>query len=513
MTSPAPEPARPPLDELLRLRRLRRREIAPRLHWKILDRVKPERDPRDREFLPSALAIVEAPPTPHAMWLLYAICALITVALAWSWFGHLDVYADASGKIQPSGRTKTIQPLVTGKVIRIAVKDGDHVKAGDVLLELDPTNALAGQRIASDNLVNAEAEIIRRKAAVAALNGHSVNLSPKLVWSATIPESVRNREQQALRAALTNLSAALDSLDAQRKQKEAERDSYSKSIAAQKAVIEVISDQVGMVRTLNDKGWNSRAQYLSKILVQRQAELTLAGLEGSVSQAEAAIPVIVANIQKTRQTFLEGNTDRLVQLQRQVESDRETLAKATALVGQMTLTAPIAGTIAASTVTTVGQVVSTGQQLMQLVPSSGGGLEIEAYVLNTDIGFVRKGQEAIVQVDAFPFTRYGTIGGVVRSIARDAIPGSEAARQMKNPSQPLPSSGLLAATSAAQQTQDLVFPTLISLERPEIVIDGKSVPLVPGMTVSVEIKTESRRAIDYLLSPLQAAVTSAGHER
>ena len=84
---------------------------------------------------------------------------------------------------------------------------------------------------------------------------------------------------------------------------------------------------------------------------------------------------------------------------------------------------------------------------------------------------------------------------------------------MKNPSQPLPSSGLLAATSAAQQTQDLVFPTLISLERPEIVIDGKSVPLVPGMTVSVEIKTESRRAIDYLLSPLQAAVTSAGHER
>lgn len=513
MTSPAPEPARQPLHALLRLRRLRRREIAPQLHWKILDWVQPERDPRDREFLPSALAIVEAPPTPHAMRLLYAICALIAVALAWSWFGHLDVYADASGKVQPAGRTKTVQPLVTGKVIRVAVKDGDHVKAGDVLLELDPTDALAGQKIASDNLVNADAEIIRRKAAVAAPNGDSVDLSPKLVWSSTIPENVRSREQQALRAALVNLSAALASLDAQKKQKESERDRYSKSIAAQKAVIDVINDQVEMVRTLNNKGWNSRAEYLSKLLVQRQAELTLAELEGNLSQAEAAIPVIVADIQKTRETFLEGNIDLLVQLQRKVEADRENLAKANALVSQMTLTASIAGTITASTVTTVGQVVSTGQQLMQLVPTSGGGLEVEAYVLNTDIGFVRKGQKVIVQIDAFPFTRYGTITGVVSDIARDAIPGSEAAQQMKNPSQPLPSSGLLAATSAAQQTQDLVFPILITLERPEIVIDGEAVPLAPGMTVSVEIKTESRRAIDYLLSPLQAAFTSAAHER
>ena len=82
----------------------------------------------------------------------------------------------------------------------------------------------------------------------------------------------------------------------------------------------------------------------------------------------------------------------------------------------------MAGTISASTVTTVGQVVSSGQQLMQLVPSDGG-LEVEAYVLNTDIGFVAKGQEATVQVDAYPYTRYGTISGSVAHIARDAIPG------------------------------------------------------------------------------------------
>ncbi len=512
MTPRAPDPAKKPLRALLQHRRSRRREITGPVQLKMLDSIRPDRDPRDREFLPAALALLEAPSTPHAKRLVYAICALLTVALLWSWFGHLDVYADASGKVQPSGRTKIIQPLVTGKIIRIAVKDGDVVKADDVLLELDPTDALAGQSVASGKLVNAQAEIVRRKAAIEALHGTTVDVEPKLVWSEDTPTHVRKREEQAVRAALTSLSAALTNLDAQKNQKVSARDRYAKSIAAQQAVVDIIKDQVGMVRTLNDKGWDSRAQYLAKLLVQREAELTQAGLEGSLSDAEAAIPVIEAEIQKTREAFLETNTDRLVQLYREVEDDREQLIKANALVRQMTLRAPMTGTISASTVTTVGQVVSTGQQLMQLVPTEGG-LEIEAYVLNTDIGFVQKGQEATVQVDAYPYTRYGAISGSVAHIARDAIPGAVAASQQKNGSQPFPSSGLLAATSAAQQTHDLVFPVLITLERPEIVVDGKAVPLTPGMTVSVQIKTESRRAIDYILSPLQAAGYSAAHER
>ncbi len=512
MTPPAPDPAKKPLHALLQQRRARRRALTRPVQLKMLDSVRTERDPRDREFLPVALALLEAPPTPHAMRLVYAICALLTVALLWSWFGHLDVYAYAPGKVQPSGRTKTIQPLVTGKVIRIAVKDGDLVEAGDVLLELDPTDTLAGQSLASDKLVNAQAEIVRRKAAIEALHGTTLDIEPRFVWIEGTPPQVRKREEQALRAALSSLSATLTNLEAQKNQKVFARDRFAKSIAAQQAVVDIVRDQVGMVRALNDKGWNSRSQYLAKLLIQREAELTQAGLEGNLSDAEAAIPVIEAEIKKTCEAFLESNTDRLVQLYREVEDDQEQLTKATAQVRQMTLRAPMTGTISASTVTTVGQVVSTGQQLMQLVPTDGG-IEIEAYVLNTDIGFVQKGQEATVQVDAYPYTRYGSIAGSVTHIARDAIPGAVAASQQKNASQPFPSSGLLAATSAAQQTQDLVFPILIALDRPEIVIGGKAVLLAPGMTVSVQIKTESRRAIDYILSPLQAATSSAAHER
>ena len=129
MIPAAPDPAKQPLQALLQQRRSRRREMTRPVQLKMLDCVQPERDPRDREFLPAALALLEAPSTPHAMRLVYAICALLMVALLWSWFGHLDVYADAPGKVQPSGRTKTIQPLVTGKVIRI-VRQGRRPSQG-----------------------------------------------------------------------------------------------------------------------------------------------------------------------------------------------------------------------------------------------------------------------------------------------------------------------------------------------------------------------------------------------
>ena len=91
----------------------------------------------------------------------------------------------------------------------------------------------------------------------------------------------------------------------------------------------------------------------------------------------------------------------------------------------MTLKAPIAGTIEALAVTTVGQIVKPGQQLMQVVPDKAP-LEIEAYVLNSDIGFVRAGESATIKVDTFPYPRYGTIAGKVFKVSKDAISGKAA---------------------------------------------------------------------------------------
>ena len=160
-------------------------------------------------------------------------------------------------------------------------------------------------------------------------------------------------------------------------------------------------------------------------------------------------------------------------------------------------------------VTTVGQVVSSGQSLMTIVPRDGP-IEIEALVLNQDIGFVEAGQQAVIKVEAFPFTRFGTIPGTITKVSRDAVEEREA--------QGL-ADGSQAGRSGAQpganggRGQNLVFPATVRLEQTSIDIDGKQIALSPGMAVTVEVKTGQRRALDYLLSPLRDIASSSGRER
>jgi hemolysin D len=191
-------------------------------------------------------------------------------------------------------------------------------------------------------------------------------------------------------------------------------------------------------------------------------------------------------------------------------SPAQQLLGAEAKLSEMTLRAPITGIIQATSVTTIGQVVQPGQELMQVVPADQP-LQIEAYVLNSDAGFVAPGQRAVIKVDAFPFTRYGTIDGVVTSVANDAIPGQAAAQNLKDGSKGL--SGTLSPTSAAERTQDLVFPILVEPSTRNFLVDGRRIDLQSGMTVTVEIKTEERRVIDYLFSPLVEIGSTALRER
>jgi len=161
-------------------------------------------------------------------------------------------------------------------------------------------------------------------------------------------------------------------------------------------------------------------------------------------------------------------------------------------------------------VTTIGQVVTTGQSLMTIVPLDSP-IEIEAMIQNKDIGFVEPGQAAVVKVESFPFTRYGTIDGTVLKVSRDAVDEREAGA-LSDPGS-APKTQASATATAPGKGQNLVFPATIGLSRRTINVDGKVIPLSPGMAVVVEIRTGQRRAIDYVLSPLREVVSSTAHER
>jgi hemolysin D len=137
-------------------------------------------------------------------------------------------------------------------------------------------------------------------------------------------------------------------------------------------------------------------------------------------------------------------------------------------------------------------------------------IEVQAKIENQDIGFVEVGQPAVIKVDAFPFTRYGTINRVVEKVSRDAVDQDDATVLSDAANAASPQS---SAPGSPAMPQDLDFPATIQVTQRSINIDGKEVALIPGMGVSVEIKTGRRRAIDYLLSLLREIASRAGSER
>ncbi len=156
----------------------------------------------------------------------------------------------------------------------------------------------------------------------------------------------------------------------------------------------------------------------------------------------------------------------------------------------------------------VGQVVTSGQEVMRVVPQDSK-LEIEAYVLNRDIGFVNVGQEAVVKVESFPFTRYGSIKAHVTRIAKDAIPAPDASAIEGDPARPARADGY----AGGERTQNLVFAVELEPDVSAMSVDGFERPLTSGMAVTVELKTGSRRLLEYLFSPLIEVASRAMRER
>jgi hemolysin D len=229
---------------------------------------------------------------------------------------------------------------------------------------------------------------------------------------------------------------------------------------------------------------------------------------GQLAEAEANLAVIARDTEKAYETFMSDNAQKLAEAERQADDYAQKLAKSAAKLEHMTLRAPISGIIQASSVTTVGQVLTSGEEIMRVVPEDAV-LEIECYLPNQDIGFVKEGQDAVVKIESFPFTRYGTLNARVTRVARDAIPQPEAEQTETNAAKTTRSTN----SGTAQRTQNLVFPVTLKPETTLMGIDGTNIPLQAGMATTVEIRTGSRRILEYIFSPLVQIGSEAMKER
>lgn len=462
----------------------------------------------DHEFLPAALEILETPLSPIGSRMILALCGFTLAAVSWAYFGKVDVIATAQGKVQVIGLTKTIQPLEAGKVLKVNVRNGQSVGAGDVLVALDAGEAQADMATLRGDLLARNAEISRRRVAIdLATRRQLAEVRPPAFLPGTGIE-VQERETRVLTDDIAHLASVVRSLEAQSAQKAADVSRLRSTIEAEEKLVTTLKQRVDMRSDLQNHNAAPKAAVIDAQEILQTQLTYLAGLRGQLIEAQAEILTTRHEIDKTLAADVADNSEKLAEASRGADEDIRKLVKAAVRVNNMVLTSPVDGTVQGLAVTTVGQVVSSGEQIMQVVPSKAA-LEIEAYLPNADSGFVKSGQAATVKVESFPFTSYGTLEAHVTRVAADAIPQAEASEREENGA----ATGRRAKFGGAQRIQNLVYPVSLTLDRASIPIAGVDVPLTPGMAVTVEVKTGSRRILSFLFSPLIETFSTAMRER
>jgi hemolysin D len=444
------------------------------------------------EFLPAALEVIETPPPPLPRVAALALTALLIAAIGWASFGQVDVVSTAPGRLVPAGGGKVVQPLETGTITAIHVRDGSVVKKGDVLIELEPADTQADVQRLQSELAAAQLEVARLR--TVALG------EPFRAPSGADPAAARIAERSA-QESLEDRNAKVEGLGRQIEQHRAELSSAEAEVDRLAALAPIASHRTQVLQDLTSQGYGSSLQLIDAQEKQQDAIHTLETQRHRIPEIEAQIASTENQRAAASADDAKTNLAALTDAQVKAATVADDLEKARDRLKDRTLTAPVDGVVQELAVHTIGGVVEPGQTLMRVAPS-GAGVEVEAKLSNKDIGFVRAGMPAEIKVETFPFTRYGVIHATVTNVSSDAI--------VETSPQPAPAQG---GGSPSAQPEDLHYLVRLSLANATMNVDGRRVSLTPGMMVEAEIKTGKRRVIEFVLSPLAKATGEAGRER
>ena len=462
----------------------------------------PARLADEQAFLPAALSLQETPVHPAPRRIAYVLMALFLIALAWAILGKIDIVAVAPGRVIVSDRTKVIQPLERSVVQRILVKDGDHVQAGQPLVELDPTTAQADKASLVETRKAAQSEwlraqILQKMLSKQELSAHThqavdakkainqaLHQDTPADWTPADKADTQAQIAQ-LAAEWSDITARLAKLSAEHQRRQAEMATVRAMIGKLEATLPIARQREQDFQALTTQGFMSGHANQDRTRERIELERDLATQQARLQEAQAAL----REAEQTRSAYLAETQCTLSERQAQADLKRQQshqeLAKATQREQLTTLTTPVAGTVQQLALHTEGGVVTEAQALMVIVPDSAS-VSAEVTLENKDIGFVTEGQDVAIKLETFPFTRYGTVKASVDKVTQDAV---------------------------NDEKRGAIFPALLKLHQTTIDVDGKPIKLAPGMNVTAEIKTGKRRVIEYLLSPIEKAGRESLRER
>ena len=435
-------------------------------------------DSEDKEFLPPAVEVLETPPSPAGRMLVWAVVGLFILAVLWAFIGEIDEVVVARGKVIPIGYTKVLQAEDKGIVKRILVQEGQKVKRGELLMELDRTMSESDLNALKKEIAYYDTNIRRILA--------ELEDKPFVAGEGSQTDSRDFIQQMSLyRSRQSEKRAKLEFYDAQIRQKEDSVRVAESSLVKYQELLKIAREREANLKEIVKQGAISRYTYLEYQGKRIELEQNVSMNRSELSAAQAEVS---AARQEKAQYQAEWNRqlqEELINSRKQFNTLKESERKAELKNKLIEIKSPVDGAVHKLDIHTVGAVVREAQGLMEVVPD-GTPMEIEAWMENQDVGFVTPGMPVEVKVDAFNFQKFGTLKGKVREISPDAIEDKERGQ---------------------------LYRVMVSVDEEKLHMDSRDLQVYPGMAVSAEIKTRKKRIIDFFLEPFQTYKSEALRER
>ncbi|MBN1956652.1 MAG: HlyD family type I secretion periplasmic adaptor subunit [Desulfuromonadales bacterium] len=416
------------------------------------------------EFKPLLVEIEERPLNPLGRAVFWIVIMALLFACLWMIFGQVDVVVTARGKVIPSGEIKRIQPLNSGVVRSILVEAGDYVTKGQVLLEIDPSDVDPELASLRADLKQVELEVVRIDALLQNREFH-VDTDFFDVDVLRVQQEIYSAEQKRLQQKVQAKQEVLLQLD--------EQLAVEQQVAGQSEYMTtLLTDRLTRLEQVRDIISRDEYETTQSELQRYRTELESsrhhsAELRARKLQTFQEIAFIREDERNRLLTDLAEKKQRQLYLQAQIEQTEFRSSR-------QQITAPVDGHVSRLLFHTIGGVVTPAEDLAYIVPAESP-LLVKALLLNKDAGFVARGMDASIKIDTFNFQKYGTIEGKVLQVSRDSM---------------------------EDEHLGLVYEIYIDPGKNTLLVDGVDTPIVPGMSVTAEVKVGKRRIIEFFLYPV-----------
>ena len=455
--------------------------------WKVRHQLDaPARQKDENEFLPAHLELIDTPVSKKPRLVAYIIMIFLFLAIVISIVSKVEIVATSTGKLAFSGHSKEIKPIENALVKDIFVKDGQFVEKGQLLLNLTALGADADQQKTKVALGLAKLESYRYNTLLSSI---AHNRLPSLDFNQADFSAVQEEDKTNARHLIH------EQFETWQKQKYQKELTYQRKQAEKQTVLANIRKYESLSRIEKEKLNDFKNLYKSKSISKHEllaqenryvdATNELAVYQSHLKEVESDLLQAQQELELVTQLF---KSEMLEKLQHNIQNEKQLeleLEKNEQRQRASVIRAPVSGTVQQLKTHTKGGVVTTAETLMVITPEDDV-LEVSALIQNKDIGFIEIGQDAVIKVETFPYTRYGYLEGKVKTITLDAIEHPQLG---------------------------LVFNSIIEINKKTLSDGDKEIPLGSGMNVTAEIKTGERSVISFLLSPLEESVSESLRER